>query len=402
MSGTPEDLRRVHEAEVLKAGRRAGLLVRTRQGSEFAYDSDYDGPAVATTLPVGARPVQAWAGAVPPFFAGLLPEGRRLIAVRAAVKTSADDDFSLLLATAHDAIGDVQVFPLGWEAPIAAAAQPLETVRFSDLMARVVGPEGADRVALPGVQDKVSSGMISLPVRLAAGPFLLKLNPRSFPHLVENEHFFLRAAQASGLRTADAELVHDRDGEPGLLVRRFDRVDQGGSWRALAQEDGCQVLGRYPADKYRVSSEEVFAAHARLAGAPLVCARALVRQLAFAYLTCNGDAHAKNFSIGQAEDGEWEATPAYDVPSSHPYGDHTMALTINGKSREDIGRADFMALGASLGLPRRATARAVDELLDAAPGWLTRLEELPFDARKVHKLRRAVSFRRDRLGTSKI
>lgn len=400
MSGAIEDLRRVEEAEVRKAGRRAGRLVRTREGTEFAYDRDYLGPAVATTLPLGAAPARASAGAVVPFFAGLLPEGRRLAAVRAAIKTSADDDFSLLLATAHDAIGDVQVLPVGWEPPPSSVPESLESVRFADLMARIVGPDGADRVALPGVQDKISSGMISLPMHLAGGPFILKLNPRGFPHLVENELFFLAAARASGMPVAEAELVHDRDGEAGLLVRRFDRVLEHGAWRPLAQEDGCQVLGRYPADKYRVSSEAVFAAHTRVAGAPLVCARDLVRQLAFAYLTCNGDAHAKNFSVRQAVDGEWEATPAYDVPSSHPYGDHTMALTINGKTREDIGRADFLTLGALLGLPSRATVRVLDELADAAPRWLARLEELPFDACKVHKLRRAIDFRRARLGAS--
>jgi serine/threonine-protein kinase HipA len=399
VTGTIEDLRLVEEAEVRKAGRRAGRLARTRDGSEFAYDSDYDGPAVATTLPLGAPPARASAGAVPPFFAGLLPEGRRLAAVRAAIKTSADDDFSLLLATAHDAIGDVQVMPVGWKPTPPSMPEPLESVRFAALMARIVGPEGADRVALPGVQDKISSAMISLPVHLAKGPFILKLNPPGFPHLVENEHFFLAAARDSGVLATGAELVHDRDGQSGLLVRRFDRVPEGRAWRPLAQEDGCQVLGRYPADKYRVSSEDVFAAHTRIAGAPLVCARDLLRQLAFAYLTCNGDAHAKNFSVRQAPDGEWEAAPAYDVPSSHPYGDHSMALAVNGKTREDIGRTDFLTLGAVLGLPTRATARVLDELVDAAPRWLSRLEELPFAVRKVHKLRRAILFRRDRLGT---
>ncbi len=400
MSGALEDLRQVQEAEVRKAGRRAGRLARTREGCEFAYDADYDGPAVATTLPLGAAPVRSSAGAVAPFFSGLLPEGRRLAAIRAAIKTSADDDFSLLIATAGDAIGDVQVLPVGWEAPASPVPESLESVRFSDLLTRVLGPEAADRVALPGVQDKISSGMISLPVHLARGPFILKLNPRGFPHLVENEVFFLNAARAGGVPAADAEVVHDRDGASGLLVRRFDRVPCEGGWRPVAQEDGCQVLGRYPADKYRVSSEEVLSAHARVAGAPLVCARNMLRQLAFAYLTCNGDAHAKNFSVLQAPDGEWEATPAYDVPSSHPYGDHSMALTINGRSREDIGRADFVTLGAGLGLPAKATMRLLDALVDAAPAWLARLDELPFHGRKVHKLRRAVAFRRDRMGAS--
>ena len=49
-----------------------------------------------------------------------------------------------------------------------------------------------------------------------------------------------------------------------------------------------------------------------------VAALAVLRQIAFAYLSCNGDAHAKNFSVRRLADGEWRVTPAYDVPSSRP------------------------------------------------------------------------------------
>ena len=50
--------------------------------------------------------------------------------------------------------------------------------------------------------------------------------------------------------------------------------------------------------------------------------------MAFAYLSCNGDAHGKNFSVRRLPEGEWRVTPAYDVPSSFPYGDTTMALRV--------------------------------------------------------------------------
>jgi serine/threonine-protein kinase HipA len=165
----------------------------------------------------------------------------------------------------------------------------------------------------------------------------------------------------------------------------------------LAQEDGCQVLGRYPADKYRVSAEELVAGLARRAGAPLVAARDLLRQLAFAYLTCNGDAHAKNFSIVDCA-GEWRVSPAYDLPSSHPYGDSTMALPIAGRVREDIGREHFVELGAGAGLLGVAVVRVLDRLVAAVPRWIDRLSDLPFPARQRHKLRRAIEYRARRLG----
>lgn len=129
-----------------------------------------------------------------------------------------------------------------------------------------------------------------------------------------------------------------------------------------------------------------------------VAARELLRQFAFAYLTCNGDAHAKNFSVLE-EAGEWRVSPLYDAPSSHPYGDTTTALSLGGKRREDIGRKDFIALGGLVGVPERAVHKALDELVERAELWLPRLEELPFDEGRLHKLERAIAYRRKRLAS---
>jgi serine/threonine-protein kinase HipA len=128
-----------------------------------------------------------------------------------------------------------------------------------------------------------------------------------------------------------------------------------------------------------------------------VAALALLEQFAFAYLSCNGDAHAKNFSVLRLPAGEWRVTPAYDLPSSYPYGDSTMALTLNGRDREDIGREDFLALGRTVGLRPRAVERALDELCERVELWIDDLAALPFDPGRLHKLRRAVEYRRHRL-----
>jgi serine/threonine-protein kinase HipA len=391
-----DQLTQVEEAEVFSDRVRAGTLRRTGVDVEFQYAVGYGGPPIATTLPVRPEPFSTGRpGAVPPFFAGLLPEGRRLTALRRAVKTSADDDLSLLLAVGTDLVGHARVTPLGEpiEAATYAVTEALDELSFSELFGRVLARDPADRVGLPGVQDKISGRMISLPVRHRDARWILKLDPPEFPQLVENEAFFLDAAARSGLRVPYHEVVRDRDGAAGLLVQRFDRQER----RRLALEDGCQVCARYPADKYRLSSEEVVAALSAVCGAPIVAARDLLRQFVFAYLTCNGDAHAKNFSILRQPSGEWAVSPVYDLPSSHPYGDTTMALTVNGKSREDIGREDFLALAASSRVRPRAAARVIDELLEATPTWLVRIDDLPFDGRRVHKLRRAIEYRERRL-----
>lgn len=397
-----QQLRSVVVGAVYCGDEFAGRLVRSEAGTRFEYAPGWAGPPVATTLPLKLSPhIGPAPGAVPAFFAGLLPEGRRLSAIHRALKTSADDELSLLLAVGSDTIGWVRVIPegkLSAEAPAYPVAAPLESASFDELFAMSVGREPADRVGLPGVQSKVSSGMISLPLAYRGHSYILKLTPPEFPHLVENEAFFLTAAAESGIRVAPHTVIFDRTGASGLLVTRFDRVHlaQGPCLR-LAQEDAVQVSNLHPADKYRLSTEEAIGALAACCPAPVAAAYELSRQFAFAYLTCNGDAHGKNFSVLRANE-EWGPSPAYDVLTTHPYGDTTMALQINGKLRENIGRADFVALGKSVGIRPRAIERMLDRLLKRTHRWLPRLSELPFDKRRLHKLERAITYRAKRLG----
>ncbi len=400
------DLRRVDTADVYVGKEPAAELDRTPTGTRFRYLPAHlarRGRPVATSLPLSSEDVMTPAGALPPFFAGLLPEGRRLMAVRSATKTSADDELTLLLAVGGDTVGHVRVIPRG-EPPADEAGGAPEMaapgdVSFAELFARAVGtdPTGFDRVALPGVQDKISGRMIAFPVTGPRGRYLLKLDPPEIPHLVANEAFFLRAARLSGLPTASAEVVTDRDGRHGLLVERFDRIVEDGGLARLAQEDACQVLRRYPSDKYLLTTEEVTRGLAEVTAAPLVTARALLLQFAFAYLTGNGDAHAKNLSVHQLPDGEWRPTPAYDIPSSHPYGDTTMALSVDGKDRENITWRAFVALGQATGVPERAVRRTLLELVRKTGRWIGDLDELPFDDRRIHRLRRLIADRRAKL-----
>lgn len=396
-----EQLRGVEQADVFKAGRRAARLIRTEDGVEFRYIDDWierGSPAVATTLPVTAEPVVRAGGALPAYFTGLLPEGRRLGALRRAVKTSADDELTLLLAVGADAIGDVQVVPSGVspeEVPPRVALEQIGDIRFADLLVEL--GIRAHRAALPGVQDKTSAAMINLPVARAGERHILKLNPAEYPHLVENEAFFLDVARKSGLNVPPSEVVTDAEGQPGLLVRRFDRITVDGAVHLLAVEDGCQVLDRPPADKYLLGADRAFAALAAVCDASALAGRDLIRQLAFAYLTGDGDAHAKNFSVLQGLDGEWRVSPVYDVPSSYPYGDTTMALSIGGRSGGDFGAANFVALGDRLGVPERAVRRVLSDLTERAHLWMPEMETLPYDKGKITKLRRAITYRRGRL-----
>lgn len=391
----------VQRAVVLKAGAPAATLTRLPDGSvDFTYLDGYDGPAVASTLPLGSLR-RTPNGGLPPFFTNLLPEGRRLAAVREAIGTSTDDDLSMLLAVGANLVGDVTVVPADEDAATLADRTPGEAgvagvdaesfadLDFDELAERALGPQGVRAAGMAGVQDKISSWMITLPVR---GDFLLKLDPPQFPRLVENEAYFLEAARATGLRTTKAELVRDKRERPGLLVSRFDR--EGGA--RLAVEDGCQVLNVYPVQKYRVTSERTLGSLAGLCQAGRVAAAEYLDQVVFAWLTGNGDAHAKNFSVLQSAAGEWRAAPAYDLPSSYPYVPNVnadMALSIDGR-KEGLTRSRMLALAVSLGVPARAAARIIDHQRDAVDAWLPGIDVIGFDERRTHKWRRFVEHRR--------
>jgi serine/threonine-protein kinase HipA len=239
--------------------------------------------------------------------------------------------------------------------------------------------------------------MINLPVARAGERCILKLNPLEYPYLVEDEAFFLEAARRSGLTVPSSEVVADADGEVGLLVSRFDRITVDGALRSLAVEDGCQVQGRPPADKYRLGADGTFVALAAVCDAGTFAGLELVRQLAFAYLTGNGDAHAKNFSVLQGLDREWRISPAYDLPSSYPYGDTTMALSIGGRSGGEFRVGHFVKLGERLGVPERAVRRVLSELAERVDLWAGELDVLPFDRGNIAKLRRVVAHRRRQL-----
>jgi serine/threonine-protein kinase HipA len=241
--------------------------------------------------------------------------------------------------------------------------------------------------------------MISVPIARAGERFILKVDPPEYPFAVDNEYFFLNLARASGIRTVDAQMVSDAGGRQGLLVRRFDRVAQpDGSSQSLACEDASQLLNRWPADKYNVTSEEVVAAVAAVCPASPVAIRDVFRQLCFAWLTGNGDVHAKNISVLAEPDGEYRVSPAYDLPSTVVYGDLTMALSLQGRT-EGISRARLLDFAAAIGLASKAAQRVLDDLLESTkdlPGDLLG-GALPFDQEKTREWVQRLTYRRRQL-----
>lgn len=73
--------------------------------------------------------------------------------------------------------------------------------------------------------------------------------------------------------------------------------------------------------------------------------------------------HAKNLAILKLE-GEWRVSPAYDLPSTLPYRDTTMALSMLDK-KSGFSRRKLLEFGGAIGLPQKIAGRVLDEVLIA-------------------------------------
>lgn len=400
----------VQVADVWRESTRVGTITRTASGSIFEYTEEAfaahaaEPGGVALHLPWHRRRTETRGANLHSYFAGLLPEGLRLRVLVSRIKTSADDLLSLLIAAGADTVGDLSVLPQGAplpSQPSASAWKPGDVV-FAEVLAESLAAMGAGSAepTVPGVQEKISASTISLPLRPAGrGAFILKVNPADKPRLVENEAFFMAMARACGLRTANARLVCDREGNPGLLVERFDRSwDRGGKrLRRIHQEDACQFLDRYPADKYRIHCAQIAEGLQEFAAAPIAEVARFLQLLAFSYLIANGDLHAKNVSLlADGPRSGFRLSPAYDLLSTLPYGDTRMALPFEGRD-DNFRRAHFVAFGTRFGVKPPATERMLDLLCEKAGPWLERLDEIGLEPRQTAHLRRTMAKRIEQL-----
>jgi len=403
------DLRHVASADVYKGDVLAGTLARSGDDVVFSYDDAYrDDPntdAVAWTIPKTMTQLSAGAGSVPPFFAGLLPEGIRLSGIVAGTKTSEDDHLTILLAVGSDTIGDVRVVPQATRPDLrSSTVDPSD--RVPDLRAlfdKLSGPESVtvDRVSLPGVQGKVSAQMHTSPVSTTRGAAILKLAPPNrFPHLVENEHFFMAVAETCGVTVPRTQMITDDRGVTGLLVQRFDR--DGDS--ALAQEDACQINALYPSAKYRMKSETVFDSLSsvveRGGGSARAATLDLLRLTVYSYAIGNGDLHGKNYSVRRHPRGHWEVTPAYDLLCTQPYmgWDDPMALTFYGRNNR-WNRGHVLDGAARHSIPAKATGRVLDDVVHGVRAAVDGLGAIGFDDKTAARMARVIRRRCDDLSS---
>ncbi|TWG55239.1 type II toxin-antitoxin system HipA family toxin [Aminobacter sp. J44] len=354
---------------------KVGTIVRTPGDfNAFSFDPAYRASgghpvlslsfrAATGGLRKDPRPV---AGALPPFFANLLPEDklREAMEKHHARTVRPGNDFDLLAALGADLPGAVRVIPSNGDIVAATAA---------------VEGEPKARFSLAGVQMKLSvmkntgkGGGLTVPLGDSDGQYIAKFPSTAFPGVSENEFANLALAEAIGMDVPERELVgkDQFEGIPEefetlaeglvLLIRRFDRASGA---RRIHIEDFAQVFGIYPARKYEGAAYHDIAAALNVAISP-IAALEFVRRLTLSVVMGNGDMHLKNWSLIYPGDGNSPAlAPIYDMLSTVPYiPADNLALSLGGeRAFKALTLSRWKAFANRARLPEPAVLKTVSE-----------------------------------------
>jgi len=354
-------------------GEHVGQLTQDRHGElGFAYSEAWldraDAPPLSVSLPKRREPFSR--RECRPFFGGLLPEESQREAVAQVLGVSRANDFALLDRLGGDVAGALQLLPPD-ETPRDESGPFTPKPLDEDGLARVLealpvrpllaGEEGL-RLSLAGAQAKLPvvlvDGAIALPAPGQPTTHILKPPIARFPATTENEAFIMGLARAVGLEVAPVE-VRSVQNRPFLLVRRYDRVVDGGSVRRIHQEDFCQALGVPPETKYAAEGgpgfKECFGLLRGVAARPAVDVLKLLDAAIFNLIVGNADAHGKNFSLLYDAPGP-RLAPLYDLLSTIAYPELSPKLAMKIGRRATLEELDArawaaFAADAGLGLP---------------------------------------------------
>lgn len=251
------------------------------------------------------------------------------------------------------------------------------------------GAAFAPSISVSGAQLKMSLLVRDGQLRFAEpgeqGTHILKPHPQRFAlhrDIPANEEFCMRMCrQFFKLPTAESGLCFFQDGAPAYFTRRFDVLPDG---RKLHMEDfsslaGLLVRGDSNA-KYRGSYEELATLIASISSAPMLDLRLFFRMVLANYILCNGDAHAKNFSMIDADNGAWRLAPVYDVMNTRVHvTDDVFAMgnglfKDNGESPKSQMRDFFQMWGEQIGLSAKLVTIEIRNACDISTPIL---KELP-------------------------
>ena len=250
------------------------------------------------------------------------------------------------------------------------------------------GQSSAASISVSGAQHKISlvvrEGKLRHTEPGEQGTHILKPHPARFAlnrDIPANEEFCMRMSrELFRLPTAASALCFFQDGVPAYLTRRFDLQPDGRKvhMEDLASLSGLLVQGSSNA-KYSGSYEELAGIIAGVSSAPLLDLRLFFRLVLVNFILCNGDAHAKNFSMLDEDNGAWRLAPVYDVMNTRLHvadSDFAMSRGLFADARPCPGnklRNFFIDWGECIGLSSRITQLEIRNVLQKAPSIIAEL-----------------------------
>ena len=384
-----------NELVAVMNGATIGTVTRERSGRlRFEYADEWrqhpDAIPLSLSMPL-LRTVHPHA-AIDAFLWGLLPDNEQILARwTSRFRVSARNAFGLLAHIGEDCAGAVQFVPpdrlqalqdtvaddISWldEAEIG---ERLRTLRQDPSATRRATDHG--QFSLAGAQPKTAllerDGRWGVPAGRTPTTHILKPPTAAFDGHAENEHFCLALARRLGLPAAQSGL-HRFDGEPAIVVARFDRIEQHGRLLRVHQEDLCQALAVPPTRKYQsdggpgpLAVIEVLRTHS---GAPSRDVDTFIDALAFNWLIAGTDAHAKNYALLFGRGGRIRLAPLYDLGSALPYpalrqDKLAMAMKIGNTYRlRDIRRHHWESLLRDARVDIEATMARIADMAEALP-----------------------------------
>lgn len=270
---------------------------------------------------------------------------------------------------------------------------PVIELTHAEVLARA--QEMAGRMSISGVQPKLSmsrQGSRLVPVT-DGGQFILKPQTERFPLLPQNENLCMIIADRLGIDVPPHGLFDLRDGSPAYVVRRFDRTPDRQKRRC---EDFLQILGED--DKYSGSVERIGKKIRELSSVSGLDAQLFFERVLLNFLLGNGDAHLKNFSLLEADDGGLRLSPAYDIVCSKAVipKETDFAITLNGKS-DKITRRDFEKFSEALKIPPKVVADIFQRFSQGYSMMSDEVSRSRLSAELKEKAQRVIDERRKRI-----
>lgn len=215
--------------------------------------------------------------------------------------------------------------------------------------------EKRKRISISGVQEKYSLRLEKNKLLLAdsAGTHILKPVPAErldrVTDLPANEHVSMQIArQVFDIKTAACGMIFFDDGSPAYITRRFDYKPAGSGKYNV--EDFATLLAKTPEKegndfKYNASYLDIAKQiRQNVAAAPVVLLD-FFHLLVFNYLIANGDAHLKNFSLIETEQGDYILSPAYDLLCTALHIDDSPLALHNGLYEGDYNEKAYLHFG---------------------------------------------------------